>query len=283
MPLSLFCSPTEEKTESQGSAILKEESKIIRRSLRPTQGLLFTIVAIAISLWHQPTQAYTIEGKIEHQEALPSVDSSIRKGARFSAGAEAEANNNWVKVPPWLAGTWTVREETAVLRHDFKTGRIDRNPSIFMAKQEFTYGSQKDRQGGIWHYIGAPYTSKTKLTAYQELHQVKEKQFLVANDAQVQFRTLMTVVRVSNMSGRVADSFQQESITSYRPVEDGIISLAASNKTFDANGRALFQQDNEARIRRYKHFYETDKKDGKNLRELFLQYLEANGLSNLIP
>jgi len=243
------------------------------------------MIAAASLLWQSPQAAcaYTIEGKIEHQEALPSVDNSIRKGARFSAGADLEANNNWVKVPTWLAGTWNVNEETAILRQDYKSGRIDRTPSVFMARQEFTYGSQKDRQGGIWHYIGAPYTSKTRLTAYQEFHQVKEKQFLVANEAQVQFRTLMTVVRVSNLNGRVADSFQQESITSYRPVEDGIIALAASNKTFDANGRAVFQQENEARIRRYKHFYETDKKDGKNLKELFLQYLEANGLSNLIP
>ena len=281
MSLSIFSGATEEATESQGNAILKEESKIIRHSFGSF--VVFTFTTLSLWLAPEAAQAYTIEGKIEHQEALPSVDSSIRKGARFSAGAEAEANNNWVKVPAWLAGTWIVHDETAVLRQDYKTGRIDRNPTVFMAKQEFTYGSQKDRQGGIWHYIGAPYTSKTRLTAYQEYHQVKEKQFLVANESQVQFRTLMTVVRVSNINSRVADSFQQESITSYRPVEDGIISLAASNKTFDANGRAVFQQDNEARIRRYKHFYETDKKDGKNLRELFLQYLEANGLSNLIP
>lgn len=256
--------------------------KATKEFIRHCIGQLLTVVLVLLIL-AQPATAYTIEGKIEHQEALPSVDSSIRKGARFSAGADLEANNNWVKVPAWLAGTWNVNEETAILRQDYKTGRIDRNPSVFMARQEFTYGSQKDRQGGIWHYIGAPYTSKTKMTAYQEFHQVKEKQFLVANDSQVQFRTLMTVVRVSNLNGRVNDSFQQESITSYRPLEDGVIALAGSNKTFDANGQAVFQQDNEARIRRYRHFNVADRKDGKNLKELFLQYLQANGLSNLIP
>jgi hypothetical protein len=231
-----------------------------------------------------PVSAYTIEGKIEHQEALPSVDDSLRRGARFNASlSDGDAQNNWVKVPDWLAGTWSVNEETATLRQNFKTGEIDRKRQNFSARQEFTYGSQKDRQEGIWHYIGVPYRSKTRLDSYQEFHDVKEKQFLVANQQMVQFRTLMTVVRVSNSNGRITDTFQQESITSYRPLEDGVMQLTASNKTFDAGGRALYQQDNEARIKRFRHFSPVNRKDGKDLKALFIDYLAANGMSNLIP
>jgi len=242
------------------------------------------LLALLTSISFLPVQAgsWTIQGGIEHQESLPSIDSSVRKGSRFSAGIEEQANQ-WVKVPEWLSGTWIVRDETAILRRDFIKDKVDDHPSVFSAHQEFTYGSQKDRQGGIWHYVGVPYTSKTRLTAYQEFHQVKEKQFLKANENGVQFRTLMTVVRVSNLNNRVSDSFQQESITRYRPYEDGVIEMTASTKTFDASGRAMFQQDNEAKIRRYKHFAVINQKDGKNLRELFVQYLQDNGLSNLIP
>lgn len=231
-----------------------------------------------------PAAAYTIEGKIEHEEKLPSVDSSLRRGARFNASAsDSDAQNNWVKVPEWLAGSWSVNEETATLRQNFKTGEIDRKPYVFSVKQDFTYGNQKDRQDGIWHYIGVPYRSKTRLTNYVEYHDVKEKRFLVASQTMVQFRTIMTVVRVDGGTGRISDTFQQESITSYRPLEEGVIEMTASNKTFDANGRALHQQDNEARIKRYRRYAALNHKDGKDLKTMFVDYLASNGLSNLIP
>jgi len=228
--------------------------------------------------------AYTIEGKIEHQEALPQVESAVRKGAKYrSALSDFQANNNWVQLPAWIAGTWIVREETAVLRQDFKNGQIDRHPTRFATSQEFSYGCQRDRQGGIWHYIGVPYTSKTRMADYEEIHEVKEKKFLVATADLVQFRSVVTVVRVGNDSGRVADSFQQESITTYKPYEDGLIELSASTKTFDAGGRAVFQQDNQAKIRRARRFSPQDHKEGKDLKELFIQYLTAQGLTNLLP
>jgi len=208
----------------------------------------------------------------------------VRKGAKYRVGVnDFEAANNWVQVPAWLSGTWIVHEETAVLRHDFKTGQIDRHPTTFITTQEFTYGNQKDRQGNIWHYIGVPYTSKTRMATTEDFHEVKEKDFLVATEKQVQFRSVVTVVRVSHLSGRVAQSFQQESITGYKPVSDGVIQLTASTKTFDSDGNAVYQQDNQARIKRYKHYADVDNKDGKNLKELFIQYLTAKGLTNLLP
>jgi len=255
----------------------------LRKNILCLVAFLQTLV-LSTNLPASQCLAYTIEGKIEHQEALPKVESAVRKGAKYRVGVnDFEAANNWVQVPAWLSGTWIVHEETAVLRHDFKTGQIDRHPTTFITTQEFTYGNQKDRQGNIWHYIGVPYTSKTRMATTEDFHEVKEKDFLVATEKQVQFRSVVTVVRVSHLSGRVAQSFQQESITGYKPVSDGVIQLTASTKTFDSDGNAVYQQDNQARIKRYKHYADVDNKDGKNLKELFIQYLTAKGLTNLLP
>lgn len=256
----------------------------------PRAGIYLPVVALALSclvftaFMPNQAQAYTIEGKIEHVESLPALDQSERKGAQYdlTATEEVHPNNNWVQIPSWMAGTWSVREETAVLRQDIRTGNIDRVPYRFKARQEFMYGSQKDRQGNIWHFIGAPYTSKTSLSDYDEIHEVKEKEFLSSANHLVIIRSVVGVIRVSS-SGRVKESFQQESITNYGPDEDGYMKLTSSTKTFSDTGKPLHLQENEARIKRVKAFVERDSYDNKDLRNLFKHYLTTHGLSNLLP
>lgn len=227
---------------------------------------------------------YTIEGKIEHVETMPAMDESERKGAQFDLSAQSEVhpNNNWVQIPTWLAGTWSVREETATLRQDLRSGHSDRSRYRFKARQEFTYGSQKDRQGNIWHFVGTPYTSKTNLSEYDEVHEVKEKEFLAAGDHKVTIRSVVGVIRLSS-SGRVLESFQQESLTSYSPEEDGYLLLTSSTKTFSDTGKPMHLQENEARIKRIKPFVERDSYDNKDLRSLFRHYLISHGFNNLLP
>lgn len=264
------------------SAARKAKSANFRKLSLLSGVLLF--LSLGFQLSPLPADAYTIEGKIEHVETMPAMEQSQRKGAQFdlNAAEEIHPNNHWVQIPAWMAGTWSVREETAVLRQDMRSGSIDRVPFRFKARQEFTYGSQRDRQGNIWHFIGAPYTSKTNLSDYDEIHEVKEKEFLTVSNHQVTIRTVVGVIRVSS-TGRVKDSFQQESITNYAPMEDGYMKLTSSTKTFSDTGKPLHLQENEADIKRVKAFVERDSADNKDLRSLFRHFLTTNGLSNLMP
>lgn len=229
-------------------------------------------------------RAMTIEGKIEHVEKLPEVAPEFKPGISFDEKAlPVGVNNNWVRIPSWMAGTWLVRTETAVYMQNFKTGQIIESPTTYSAKHEFTYGSQVDKQGEIWHFIGVPYTSKTTLSNYDEIHEVTTKDFLVASDAMVQFRTLMTVARVSRSSDKIISSFQQESITCYKPVSPDVIELTSSTKSFDAAGNPDRLTRNTATIKRIKQFRVRDEQDGKDLKTLFGQYLYAKGLSAIAP
>lgn len=229
--------------------------------------------------------AYTIEGGVEHVERMPAVAPELRAGAEFNSETlKTSSGNNWIRVPAFLAGTWLVKNETAVYRKDFKTGKIYQSPLTYKARHEFSYGHQQDPQGGIWHYVGVPYTSETRSSDYIEYHKVSRKDFQVLTDSEVRFRCLMNVVRVSHYDDdRISGSFQQESITSYRPLEEGTIELTSSTKSFDQAGLPSFETCNNAVIKRSKPFKPVAEKDGKDLKALFIEFLTATGKSNLLP
>jgi hypothetical protein len=227
--------------------------------------------------------AYTIEGKIEHVEHMPAVEQKFTPGIQFDQTVELSPNNLWVKIPKWISGSWSAREEMAVFSQDFRTGRSHSQQETFKAKQDFTYGQQIDKSGQVWHYLGVPYTSKTVHTSSEEIHEVKEKQFLKATDDEVAFRAVATVLFVDNLSNRIQRTYQQESLTTYQPISDDRMSMAASTKVFDASGRPQTLQKNEAIIKRYKHFHPISEQDGKDLKALFRNFLTAKGMADLLP
>lgn len=258
--------------------------KTIRRNL--LRGLLCAALASSsVFGTENPVLAKTFDLGVQHTEVLPSVSEELKPGANFNLSVvEAEGQSNeWIKLPNWMCGNWKIGKETAVFRKDFKTNKVDNQPYTYFARHDFQYGMQKDREGGIWHYIGTPYHSKTALSQFTEYHLVKSKEFTKADEQGVSFTTVMTVIR-SNSSSQILESFQQESITTYTPTaESGSIEMTASTKSFDANGKANRQSDNIAKIKQSTPFVEVDVYQGKDMKALFRQYLISRGLDKLLP
>ena|GEM_PF-492991 len=264
------------------TSILRKTAVYLKKAVNViTKGLLAlslsSVFALSLPLILSPSpcQAYTIEGKIEHVETLPPVEQKFKPGAHFDLSAELSPDNIWVKIPNWLAGSWSARDETAVFFQDFKKG-VSRNVSEqFKAKQDFTYGQQIDKNGQIWHYMGVPYTSKSMHTSYEEIHDVKEKSLVRSSEDQAEFRSLYTVLFLDNFTATIQRSQQQESLTTYSPLGDDRIAMTASTKVFDLGGRPQNLQRNEAIIKRYRHFNVINEKDGKDLAALFQQFMAA--------
>ncbi len=267
------------------TVILGSEKGGFREVFSPSIGLCVkSLIVTAVGLLAcAPGQTYTIEGKIEHVERLPAVEQRFTPGVQFNESVQLSPNNFWVQIPKWLAGSWSAREETAVLFQDFRSGRSRSQHESFKAKQDFTYGQQEDKSGQVWHYVGVPYSSKTVHTNSEEIHEVKEKRFLRADQEEVSFRAVATVLFVDNISTRIQRTYQQESLTTYKPIADDRIAMTASTKVFDSAGRPQTMQDNEAIIKRYKHFHPTNVQDGKDLKALFIEFMTAKGMANLLP
>ncbi|MBK9143615.1 MAG: hypothetical protein IPM23_14020 [Candidatus Melainabacteria bacterium] len=248
--------------------------------------LLLATFNLFLPAFLPPARARTLEAGIQHVELMPSVSDDLRPGSIYRGGlAQDQASNYWVKIPDWMAGTWQMKEETTVKRHDFKTGKTSTSPIRFKAVHKFAYGMQKDRMGGIWHYAGTPYTSRTRLAYLDEYHLVKSKDFVEGVTDRVEFRSTVTAVRVDPSTGKIKKTYQQESITIYRPVPGSVdtIELFGSTRSFDQDGRPELENDNQARIRRRAPFQQVDSKDGVDLKALFRAFLIGSGRSDLLP
>ncbi|MBI1270997.1 hypothetical protein GC174_11255 [bacterium] len=252
---------------------------------------ILLLLAWLFVAWAARAEATTLEGGVRHMELMPSVQESFRKGKRLDAAIfeNLKSANGWVQVPSWMAGTWLIREETAVYRKDFSTGRSTKSPHRFKAHHKFIYGMQKDRKGGIWHYIGVPYKSETRLASVNEIHLVKEKRFDPYSEAKVSFRSVVNVIRVKRTKDgkdpTIKDSYVQESITSYEPLSASTdkIKLQASTKSFDQDGNPLIQADNEATVKKLAEFTPVDTYRQRDMRYLFRQFLTESGRYELLP
>ena len=251
--------------------------------------LAFSLLTVAMVLLAGSGQslAKTLECGIKHVQVMPSVKKEYRKGniLKGSAFADLDPNNSWVKIPKWMAGTWTIKSEVAVYRKNFKTGHSTSQPHKFKAHQKFQYGMQTDRNGGIWHYVGVPYKSETRLSRFDEIHVVSEKRFDSYSESRVSFRSVVNVIRTKRSSNEIHESYQQESITTYTPLNEGVgdIKLSASTKSFDQEGNPLIQADNEARVYKKEDFKEVRTYKNKDMRKLFKEFLNSTGRSNLLP
>ena len=240
-----------------------------------------TTALLAVALL--PALAAPLQGHLEHVQRLPAVGRTLRPGVRYDSTDSQNQSNVWVRVPSWLAGIWQVNEETAVYRENFPTGQKSSESYTFSARSQFTYGKQQDKRGQIWHYIGVPYTSTTQLSNKIEYHHVIAKDITQQGDDVATVSTKAQVIRASQTTNEILETYQQESLTTYTKLTDGTIRLDSSNKVFDADGNPVSLTNNRATIHRTRPFSIVNFENGKNLKELFAQFLIAQGMTILVP
>jgi hypothetical protein len=214
---------------------------------------------------------------------MPSVEPLLRPGETFNLTADESAENVWVKVPDWLAGTWSIRRETTVYHEDFRSGNVNTDRREFDAHTTFTYAHQRDREGGFWHYLGTPYISQTELATFNEYHQVAEKELLESDSTRAVIRTRVTVIRTDKETDKITKVFQQESITKYTRMSSDELELVSSTKVFDDSGKPTDLVENEARVHRISPYTEVDFVETKNYKDMFVHFLIAHQLANLVP
>lgn len=244
--------------------------------------LLFWLTAL-LALPPLRAPAEPLHGHLEHVQRLPAVSNTLRPGVRFDQTDSQNQSNIWVRVPSWLAGIWQVNEETAVYRENYQTGQKSSESFPFSARSEFSYGKQQDKRGQIWHYIGVPYTSATQLSNKIEYHHVIAKDITQQGEDVAMVSTKAQVIRVSKTTNEIVETYQQESLTKYTKLANGTIQLESSNKVFDADGNPVSITNNRATIHRSRPFSIVNFESGKNLKELFAQFLISQGMTILVP
>lgn len=225
-----------------------------------------------------------VQGGIEHKEKMAPVESKFLPGSVWQEGGKDGSKSTWIRIPEWLAGTWFADNETATLRQDLVNHKESAHtPFPFKAKSRFSYGTQRDGRGGIWHYLKLPYTSATDFPEFVEYHQVLTKDFTNQSEQAVSFRSMVAAARVQRSSKEIVEAFQQESVTNYEPAGDGVIKMIASTRRYDAAGIAQMQADNEARIHRVEKFTPVAKDGAVDMQKSLFDFLRSRKMEYLIP
>ncbi len=247
--------------------------------------VVLSLLLVGVNVFETAAIAQKLmQGGIEHKEKLAPVESKFLPGSVWKEGEKDGAKSTWIRIPEWLAGTWFADNETAVLRQDLINQRESAHtPFTFKAKSRFSYGTQRDGRGGIWHYLKLPYTSATDFPEFVEYHQVLSKDFSNQSEQLVSFRSMVAAARVQRASKEIVEAFQQESVTNYEPAGDGVIKMIASTRRYDAAGKPQMQADNEARIHRVEKFSPVAKEGTIDMQKSLFDFLRSRKMEYLIP
>lgn len=185
---------------------------------------------------------------------------------------------SWLPVPDWLAGTWQAKSQTVFSSYNFQLQRqvID-SPVIIPINRTSTIGVQRDGIGRIWHYVGQPYPRVSETPAFVEYQQIKQVSVLSTSDDEVAIETLAIVGHIDKNSKQVLDEFQEDTITHYTPVKEGLIHVTFTVTDYDMMGRLRSSSKSACDETRIKTFSPVDQDDRGNLREMLNNYLRLYG------
>jgi hypothetical protein len=219
---------------------------------------------------------------VEHSEQLTPVQPGLKVGATFDEAnlEKGTATRSWYRVPPWLAGKWQSDEQTQMSNYDYTTGVTTSQKAPAAGHSSVTYGSQRDRAGGIWDFIDMPRLAEvtSDRAIYKDLH--TNDSVVFDADARVVMSFVCTRTSVDKATNTIVSVYQYEQFNAYTPNAQDTIRVDASKKSFDQGGKATNLSKAWMLSRKVAPFSLNNRQD---VRPSFREFLKSQGLDNLVP
>lgn len=245
-----------------------------------------------------------LQGHLQEDVLQKQVSPELMPGQRLQANIKViaqPAGNDWCMIPDWLAGTWQsllskqaffdLRPDGVMIqRPETPAEAILLRNSHMPPDEQFestqSFGTLRDRNGAIWHYLRKPYSCSAQGTkTHWSYSRVLDERIDTLDTAEVvDDETIAIASLMYQVTDIILYTVQVHQLNKYRPVEDGVIQVVSKNKTYDAFGKLFsisVQQDYQAK--RIKIFKPIKTLDGQDLQVLFREFLLSHGKANLIP
>jgi len=250
---------------------------------------LIAVVALPALSQDQDQSATTssgkpIKGHVEHDEKLPSLPGEFQVGTHVDPVqlTALTPDNIWFPLPKWFAGKWHGQSMTVTSVQDCKSGRSEKVNVVRKEIVDVVHGHQRDKTGQVWEYMRIPRVQKLivdKGTAY--LRVVRED--VVRSDESMLVLKLLENQLTMDKDQNIVESEQVQQISSYQPMEDGVVQLEASLKNFDAGGNPQQIQGCEKVVQRIAPYEDLDKDGELDLKQLFAEFMKKTGRQDLLP
>lgn len=227
-----------------------------------------------------------LQGAAQHSVSVAPMPLSLMQGAKFDESAQPKLTpgNVWYPIPSWMAGTWQFKTETVTDMYVYTDTKYPPVPFTLHNEFQRTMGFQKDKSGQVWNFVKAPFSYTAKV-GNGLLSYINENSITVlkSNDGEVLCRLVGQDAIVNPDTQEILLSNQKECFTRHTPAGDDGLRVDGSTKIFDMDGKPKVLKLSNMLAVRLKPFEVVDSRDGLNYKELFAEFLKAQGKANLIP
>lgn len=226
-----------------------------------------------------------LTGGVEHSERLEPVAPQLLPGSVFTNQTlpPVDPNNEWYWIPGWYAGQKHSDYERILQDVDFRSGQQITPNSLVTNRQDLFIGFQPDKNGQIWEYKRAPYTATVEADSSFQTMFVRVRDPIQVTADRVVIRLVQTSVVVDKSTHRILRTEQQEQFNTYVPVEQGVVNVRTSIKSFGADGSPLVQEESAKVVVDRGPFRPVDTYQGRDMRILFRDFMLARGYGSLLP
>ncbi len=225
-----------------------------------------------------------LEGQVQLDERLPPTSPDLGVGNRLDS-QELESltpGNVWHIIPKWMAGKWHSDEEIISHIHNFRTGGDIGFSKHQKAVRDQSYGEQHDKRGQIWSFDGVPTTSKAEIVFGMSYFVTSLFDRLQPFDSSFVSKSRFNEIQV-NKNGTIIRTLQCEQLSTYKQIDDGLMTKHAVEKVFDNFGNPMLVQEGDLIWKRIAPYENIDSKGDLDLKKLFVEFLKQTGQETLIP
>lgn len=165
-----------------------------------------------------------LKAGIQHSETVQPLEPQFMPGKEFNPNAVAlgEPVDDWICIPPWLAGTFYVDRSLVVDFVDYRTRTHLAPNKLESIYRTFHYGHQIDTKGRVWHLNRCPYRNSIKTEGNIQYNLIRQSKFLHSgNDSVLETATGPAIV-VSKETGTIVRSTTIETYGKFQPDKDCI-------------------------------------------------------------
>jgi hypothetical protein len=186
-----------------------------------------------------------------------------------------ESQNIWVQIPTWLAGTWCTVDDLAL--HEPVTLPLSMVPNINLPVMSITVqGTQIDKLGRIWQYMGTPLIHKVQYTDWLEEQVVDKIELPKAAKDQFVLTDYVEITDRDKDTGSILEKFHEKATITYQLLRAGEVKVTTEFTDTSTSGVFLGCRRSQEYQLRMAPFRPVDADSKTDFREKFREFMSQN-------
>jgi len=258
-------------------------------SIAPIAALVLTPCACAAPPAGQKAPATAKQAQTKARAAdeskppatLPPLDHRLDSGKPFDKRivGPSPVQPIWIKIPPWLAGTWRTVSETRIWSRNEKTGKIDRTELTHDVGGLDVFGKQMDSEGAIWDLVPAYKLNIMRAEGKVVLRHTRAFKVVSVEPSAVTFEDRAIQLTLDPPGKTILGASQELATYVYRPLSGQRLEVTRTVSVYTPAGKLFRTLVIKGIPEQFKGFEPLDLYKGRDLNASFQEFMQARARS----